>query len=387
MNRAGKYAKFNCKLLNSESRTFEISGTALTHIRLEGNTTASSYPLPAVHLHISDPRGDCSVLEAVSTTEGQFTVDVPVGAFGISPLTAVFTHNDYFSTSVSTFERVLGPKEVEMVPEMERFAGIRAEMYDPKAWNRPVSGAEVRVRQGYGNNTGPALLNTVTSPAGTAFFPIVPLGIYTISTNLSSISSNIVLNYENTTFTVILPLYPSIIATNQITFMLSWADSRVDFDLRAEFILRPEHICNVSYVNKQCGGTTLTSELENTFLGIEVLTIMQVSASKYAVFVSKNDTEMSFSGAVMRVFAGSKGNLIGTLYAPSTAGSLWYSYCLNGPLGLAGLSVLNTVETLDTNPCGLGEGETWDWKPDPVSIPLKTNAPDLPEKYVFRPVL
>ena len=316
-------------------------------------------------------------------------MEVPVGAFGVTPLRVDFSHKDYLSTHLATWERSLGLREVEMVPETAHLAAIQASVYDPQAWNRPVSDAEVVLRAGYGNTTGPALFRLVTSSAGSVLFPDVPLGTYTASTNLTSISSDIAVNSPNTTFSLVLPLYPALLAPNQVTFMLSWTDSSVDFDLRAEFFLRPEHICNVSYLNKQCGGAKLTSELESAFPGLEILTLSQVSASKYAIFIRKKDAELSFSGAIMRVFAGERPILLSTLYAPTTPGNTWYSYCLHGLSGLSGLHPLNTVQVYaeDQNPCGLGEAETWDWKAEPTSVPLKREGLDWQGKYVFRPVL
>lgn len=312
---------------------------------------------------------------------------VPVGSLGITPLRVNFSHKDYISTSLVTLEREIGLREVEIVPETAHLAAIQASVYDPKARNSPVPGAEVVLRAGLGNNTGPVLARLVTSLTGTALFLHIPLGTYTVSTNLTSVSSDIAVNSPNTTFPVVLPLYPPLLAPEQVTFMLSWPDSGVDLDLRADFFLRPEHICNVSYLNKQCGGAKLTSELENAFAGIEILTLSQVSASKYAIFVRKKDAEQSFSGAIMRVFAGEKPTLLSTLYAPSTPGSLWSSYCLQGLSGLSGLYALNTVQiyTENHNPCGLGEAETWDWKAQPSTVPLQTKGMELQGKYVFRP--
>ena len=353
-----------------------------TQAVLSGTTLTQGVPLSAVHIQVTDFRGVCDYYETKSSSKGYFELEIPVGVYGVTPFRVSFRHLEYMPVNITTTD--MHNQEVELLPYSSHMAAVQVSLYDPAVWNSPIPNAEVVLSPGYSNTTGLGLYHSRTNIYGNAVFPEVPVGYYTASCNVSSLTTDLTVRDTNLTLTTaILPLPPPVLTPNQVTFMLIWPDESLDLDLNAYFYLRPDHFCNLSYVNKQCGGTTLTSELITAFPGIEILNLFSISASRYSIFIHKNDTNLSFSSAKMQVFAGSK--LISTLLAPSVPGSVWFAYCLKGTEGVSGLIPVNIVGNDTENPCEIGVGETWDWQPSPVHVPLQSEQPAVPANYVFKP--
>lgn len=203
----------------------------------------------------------------------------------------------------------------------------------------------IEIREGYNNYTGPCESFTFDGNEG-----VLP-----IAKNVHSIlgrSEGFKTDYSEFVGknTVALLFTTDDFAENEVRIVLSWS-GEVDLDLRASFRLHEDYECDISYTNKICGGGRLTGTSQSGSAGGEEISLAEVGAYQYLVYVKEFKSEKARTRLVEALAAVK-------VYVKSVAGpvvrlleqneypwevspdeyKIWMAFCMDGARGIASLA-------------------------------------------------
>lgn len=211
-----------------------------------------------------------------------------------------------------------------------------------------VEDVTVRLRKGWNNKSGKYVKNILWQPVAAKtgntgeFSMSLPVGIYTVELEKEGFITgyfNVVSTRNQYSGVQTMTLTP-VLSENEYRIVLTWGESPRDLDSHLSYYEEDKRMMHVYYGNRvgYVNGENIAKlDLDDTTsYGPETVTItlnteqLNQGTFKYSVHDftnrnSKNSTELSMSGAVVRVYRGN--DLISTYYVPkNTEGTVWHVF-------------------------------------------------------------
>lgn len=312
--------------LHTDGKTYStIFRVLITGSILEGKVSAytdnlSSAALEGALVELYTANNSTAPVSTQRTDgDGRFSFNVSEGSYRI-----VVSADGYRTL---TSDQQVGRNEIKYTEHMllmdnrQTGTGTAGGTVSNALNGRGVSGARIRLRNNWNNTTGSYVdgFETTTNSSGRYTVADVPVGYYTVEASLDGYVNgytNIIVLSENAKTDFDFTITPEL-ADDEIRIVLTWGASPSDLDSHLIGRTPDNDTFNVYYGDKvyRYNGVEMANlDVDDTSsYGPETITILGNIYGVYTYAVhnfsnrsSTNSTALSFSGAVVRVFIGSR---------------------------------------------------------------------------------
>lgn len=328
------------------NQTFQLLANA-AKITLTRQILQLDSPLEGVTATLSRPH--CSDIVATTNSQGLFSMELP----RLNDFTPYYVplklHKEGYVATYLT-ERIGGipiynyTEASIYLPEASQFTGDIVGTTVSVLSNLPLSSVLVQLRSGYNNSTGPVISQTAVGLNGTFTFVGLPAGAYSLTSSKVGYFSDIsdIVLEGNTTESLTMLMSPQNINRNMLRVTLSWRTQQ-DVDLQLAFVVNDDDTCELSSLDKECGGGKLTTiETQGGLVGGESITLKEVGPYIYAFYLTQRIGEshaLSESEAEIEVYVESSIMPVTRLSIPRFLSPTrkWLAFCINGLEGITSL--------------------------------------------------
>lgn len=279
---------------------------------------------------------------------GEFWFDLPAPSYNIPYLVNLTYSLD--SHSIQRSFKVSGlPGSYSSIPATTFVSGsgVFKVAFSCKFLYSPSSPYTVEIRRGQQVFQGP-----FQAAAGSID---LEKGVYSILASANGFKSDLREVLIDQDLNLTLFFYPDKLQNDEVLIVLSWQGPD-EIDFKVSFILNEEVYCEVSYVNKVCGGTKIVfvdESLDSKVLVVRVRPIGAYQYFFYANFEAKAeimaDVKVYAPGFVLPVYAFQFGNSFMDEDQRDKV-QVWAGFCLNGLDGVGSLKEVNTYVEAENLP-------------------------------------
>lgn len=299
---------------------------------LEG-AEVSLYSINNASAPISKQKTDINGKFSFNVSEGEYRM--VISADGYQTLT---------STQKVEKDEIKYAEHILLIDNEQRGIGSAAGTLTDALNGRGISGAKLKLRREWNNKTDPYVegVNIETDGSGYYFIKNVPVGYYTLEASLQGYVTgytNIIVLSSNPKTDFDFSITP-LLAEDEIRIVLTWGEDPFDLDSHLIGRTPDNNTFNVYYSSKNYyyGGIEMANldVDDTTSYGPETVTILEDIYGTYTYAVhdyshkdSNDSNALSLSGAVVRVFVGSK--QIGEYHVPTDqVGTYWTVFKISG---------------------------------------------------------
>ena len=279
---------------------------------------------------------------------GEYSFDLPAPPYSVPYLVNLTYSSD--SHSVQRSFKVSGlPNSYSTVPSTSFVSGsgVFKVSFTGSFLYSAASAFAIEIRRGHQVFQGPC--QTAASSID------LEKGVYSILASSSGFKADLREVLIDQDLNLTLFFYPDKLQSDEALIVLSWQGiDEVDF--KVSFILNEEVYCEVSYVNKVCGGTKIVFVDEGSDSKVLVVRLRPIGAYQYFFYANFDaqaeimaDVKVYAPGFVLPVYLFQFGKNFMDEQQRDKA-QVWAGFCLNGLDGLASLREVNSYVEAENLP-------------------------------------